>query len=276
MQRLWSSILVALIASTGSALAQSNPFDGMKSSAAAVYADPVVYEKLKAQWLARVDALPKNVDVLEGAADFFLIRDRPLAQDLLERARTIEPTSPRWPMKLAQLHKMNATAENSLSEARLALTEMERSYDLTPAGQRSLPSGLAEMAFEAGDLSKARAYAERLLDEAKSSRGNWDHGNKIHKGNLVLGRIAVREGRIAEAVTLLRASGETPGSPQLDSFGPNMSLAKDLLEQREIDAVLAYFESCRVFWKMGGTRLDAWIQEVKAGRVPNFGANLRY
>jgi hypothetical protein len=49
-----------------------------------------------------------------------------------------------------------------------------------------------------------------------------------------------------------------------------------LLEHREVDAVLAYLEQCRVFWKMGGDRLDAWVQEVKAGGVPNFGANLRY
>jgi hypothetical protein len=40
--------------------------------------------------------------------------------------------------------------------------------------------------------------------------------------------------------------------------------------------VLAYFEMCRVFWKMGGSRLDAWTQAVQAGNVPNFGANLRY
>ena len=46
-----------------------------------------------------------------------------------------------------------------------------------------------------------------------------------------------------------------------------MSLAKDLLERGETEAVLAYFELCRVFWKMGGSRLDAWSHEVQAGRV---------
>jgi hypothetical protein len=55
-----------------------------------------------------------------------------------------------------------------------------------------------------------------------------------------------------------------------------MTLAKDLLERGERDAVLAYFEACRVFWKMGGKSLDTCRQEVEAGRIPNFGANLRY
>ena len=68
-------------------------------------------------------------------------------------------------------------------------------------------------------------------------------------------------------MTFLRASGATPGSPQLNSFGPNMSLASDLLQQGETEAVLAYFELCRVFWTMGGSRLDAWTQDVLAGTL---------
>jgi hypothetical protein len=219
-------MLGVILAATGMQ-AQSNPFDALRNPR-----DPRFYEEHKAQWLVRVEALPQNVDVLEGAADFFIIPDRQLAQDLLERPRALEPNSPRWPRKLAQLHKLNA-APGDQSEARLAL--------------------------------------------AKASPKSWDYGNAVHKGRLVLGRIAVREGRIVDAVWLLRASGETLGSSQLiSSFGPNMSLAKDLLEHREIDAVLAYLEQCRVFWKMGGDKLDAWVQEVKAGRVPNFGANLHY
>ena len=270
MRRLSVPLLLGAILTATGMQAQTNPFDGLRNSG-----DPRLYEEHKAQWLARVEALPQNVDVLEQAADFFIIRDRDLAQDLLERARALEPNSPRWPEKLAQLHKLNATRGDQ-SEARLALTEMERAYAMTPANERSLPTALAEMAFDAGDIAKARVYAAQLLDLAKVSPKTWDYGNAVHKGNLVLGRIAVREGRIVDAVGLLRASGETPGSPQLNSFGPNMSLAKDLLEQREIDAVLAYLEQCGVFWKMGGDKLDAWVQEVKAGRVPDFGANLHY
>jgi hypothetical protein len=269
MRRFFVLLLGVILTATGMQ-AQSNPFDALRNPG-----DPRLYEEHKAQWLARVEALPRNVDVLEGAADFFMIRDRPLAQGFLERARDLEPDSPRWPRKLAQLHKLNATRGDQ-SEARLALAEMERADAMTPANERSLPTALAEMAFDAGDIPKARAYADQLLTLAKASPKSWDYGNAVHKGHLVLGRIAVREGRIVDAVGLLRASGETPGSPQLNSFGPNMSLAKDLLEHREIDAVLAYLELCRVFWKMGGGKLDAWVQEVKAGRVPNFGANLQY
>jgi hypothetical protein len=69
-------------------------------------------------------------------------------------------------------------------------------------------------------------------------------------------------------------SGKTPGSPELDSFGPNMSLAQDLLEKGERQAVLDHFQRCRKFWKSHADDLDQWTQEVKDGKIPNFGANL--
>jgi hypothetical protein len=86
----------------------------------------------------------------------------------------------------------------------------------------------------------------------------------------------VREGRIADAKRYLLEAGKNPGSPVLGSFGPNMSLAKDLLDKGQRDVVLEYFELCRKFWKMDRGRLDQWSQEVKDGKTPDFGANLDY
>src|SRR5712671_153180 len=39
---------------------------------------------------------------------------------------------------------------------------------------------------------------------------------------------------------------------------------------------LQFFELCRKFWSSGGEKLNIWTQEVKAGQVPRFGANLVY
>ena len=218
------------------ALAQSNPFDGLNSGGRA-YSDPALYAQHKAQWLARVEAMPENVDVLEGAADFLVIRDRPLALELFTRASAIEPNNSRWVLKLAGVHKLNA-ASGDVAESKLALSLMERAFAMDASiSLTMMPADLPAMAFEAGDIGKARAYAERVLDEAKSEPRGWNYGNALHKGNLVLGRIAVVEGRLTDAVTFLRAAGETPGSPQLNSFGPNMTLARDLLERGETAAV---------------------------------------
>jgi len=55
-----------------------------------------------------------------------------------------------------------------------------------------------------------------------------------------------------------------------------VTLAKELIEKGERDAALEYFAICRTFWKMGGTRLDAWTATVRSGGIPEFGANLAY
>ncbi|MGZ8846697.1 MAG: hypothetical protein ACXW3C_09565 [Pyrinomonadaceae bacterium] len=78
-----------------------------------------------------------------------------------------------------------------------------------------------------------------------------------------------------EAKKQLIEAGETPGSPQLDSFGPSMTLAKELLEKGERDVVIQYFQLCANFWK-NRSELDQWTATVKGGGTPNFGAHLAY
>lgn len=136
--------------------------------------------------------------------------------------------------------------------------------------------GAAKENFNVGKIEDTENCARELLVLAPKFRGNWNYGNAIQDGNLVLGRIAVRDGRIEEAKKYLLEAGKSPGSPQMNSFGPNMSLAKDLLEKSERDAVLQYFELCRKFWKMDYGKLNQWSQEVRADQIPDFGANLVY
>lgn len=136
---------------------------------------------------------------------------------------------------------------------------------------------LAKAAFEAGDLSKAEAYARELLAAAPGYLKDWNYGNAIYDGNMVLGRVAVRRDKdVPSAKSSLLASAQTPGSPQLNSFGPNMSLAKDLLALGERDTVLDFFTLCRKFWKSPSAKLDQWSATAKGGGIPDFGANLAY
>ncbi len=79
-----------------------------------------------------------------------------------------------------------------------------------------------------------------------------------------------------EAKGYLLEAGTSTGSVVLGSFGPNMSLARDLLESGERDAVLEFFEQCRKFWASGNEKLTLWSEDVKGGRMPEFGANLFY
>ena len=122
----------------------------------------------------------------------------------------------------------------------------------------------------------SKRLANRLLAIAPTLHTHWNHGNAIHQANLALGEIALAEDNTRLACEHLLAAGASLGSPQLNSFGPNMRLALKLLERGERKSVLEYFESCRRFWKTSGGKLDAWKADVEAGRTPDFKANLWY
>ena len=239
------------------------------------------YQQGKQLWLAQVQKHPNSQRVLMNAAQFLFLLDRNTARDLLEKALTLDPGNPEVSSRLAQLYeqeRMLATSsDEKASLAQKALLIRERGIEKATGEQRFYELGdLATAALEAGDAAKAAEYASELLQDAQTFKNDWNYGNAVHKGNIVLGRVALEHHDIAGAKQHLLLAGETPGSPQLDSFGPNMTLAKELLEQGEREVVISYLQSCEKFWKMGSDKLQSWIATVKAGGTPDFSANLAY
>lgn len=242
--------------------------------------DSSAYAEAREAWLAQVDREPKNPEILGRAAGYMLLHDSASAESLYKRAEAAEPQNPEWSMSLGRLYSLglsHKTGEARQKAAKAALEAYERSLarGSDDEARSSLLSELATVALEAGELAKARGYAEELLTAAgKSRQDHWNYGNMVHHGHLVLGRLALRAGDVSKAKEHLLAAGETPGSPQLNSFGPNMTLAKELLEKGERQAVLDYFKLCGGFWKKD--KLEAWSREVQAGKIPDFEANLEY
>jgi hypothetical protein len=175
-------------------------------------------------------------------------------------------------LALAGCEKIHqVTPEDRLREAVSQLgpgaSDRDRFYALPTAAKES---------FTVGQTTSAQGYAEELLALAEKFPKDWNYGNAIHDGNMVLGRVAAKSGQFDLAKGYLLKAGRTPGSPQINTFGPNMSLAQDLLATGEREAVIAYFHECRRFWEMHEGRLDQWAEQVKAGKQPQFGANLYY
>jgi hypothetical protein len=166
--------------------------------------------------------------------------------------------------------------DDQTPQARLRRAERKMTLAQTSAERFHSLGEAAKQSFILGKTDDARRYARELLAILPKHKSEVFYGNGVQDANLVLGRIAVAEGKIAEAKQYLLAAGKCPGTPTLSTFGPNVSLAKDLLEKGERDVVLEYFEECRQFWEMGGQHLDQWRDEIKAGKTPNFLANLVY
>jgi tetratricopeptide (TPR) repeat protein len=167
---------------------------------------------------------------------------------------------------------------------RLGLTEtaifgrFEQAAATVPGLQRFyVLADLAKTAFNLGEIDKAEAFSRELLQETPKYPQDWNYGNALYYGNFVLGRIALRRGDTRAAGQYLIEAAHTPGSPQLNSFGPNVTLAKELLEKGVTAPVLEYFALCKNFWKMDRGQLDDWSAAVRGGSVPKFfGGNLNY
>lgn len=236
--------------------------------------DPAGHQEAKKLWLEQIDAHPQSATMLGSAAKFVVFSDKALAEELLKKAANLEPGDPQWPDQLGQLYSLQSGPDSAVH----ALAAFEKAQAAEPEDIFKFYrlDKLAKAALKAGEVEKAAGYANESLKAAARFPKDWNHGNAIHHGNNVLGRIALKQGDLKLAADYLLKAGTTPGSPQLGSFGPNMSLAKELLEKDQREPVLQYFELCRKFWKMGGERLDQWTKDVKAGQAPDFGGNLAY
>ena len=157
--------------------------------------------------------------------------------------------------------------EKAMAKLRSAKDEPSRFYALNHAAKESLNQG---------HDADAKSFAEELERLTPNYKGDWNYGNAIQDYNIVLGRLVLKAGDVESAKKRLLAVGRSPGSPQMDTFGPNMSLAKEMLAKGEKAVVLEYFNLCKRFWEMEDGKLAEWRKDVESNRVPEFGANLIY
>lgn len=171
--------------------------------------------------------------------------------------------TPAWERRLRKI--ASASAPSAIAEWRYANDDEDRFY----AAPRA-----AMGAVFVGDYTLARTLGAEGLRLASIHQGNWHYGNALHFCHTALGLVELAEGNERAALEHLQQLGQTPGSPQLGSFGPSMLLARNLLHSGHFDEVLAFIRQCRSFWAMGARWLDIWEKKVERGAVPVFFQNL--
>ena len=125
--------------------------------------------------------------------------------------------------------------------------------------QSALPD-LARQALDAGELAQASSYATELLQTASD-------GTETYTGNTILGLVALREGSVSQARQYLLESAKTRASREFDPFGPDFTLARELLAKGERDAVLEFLTLAKGFWKSGTEQLDGMLATVRSGKT---------
>jgi len=203
-----------------------------------------------------------------------------LAGELLERCDDCQSKSLYY--KIMGMMSESPAEQKKMAQQELAQLEKESARRLaSKAGkERGVSLGelddFAKVAFRAGDYDKATDYANKLLSQVNGHVLDGMDGQAVHTAHIVLGRIALHKGDVKAAGRHLLDAADIKGGATLSSFGPNMALAKGLLEHGERDVVITYLKRCRRFWDMGQKRLTEWIKTIEKGGMPNFGPNLVY
>ena len=131
-----------------------------------------------------------------------------------------------------------------------------------------LVTRILQLALDEGDGPRLRRYATQALELAARFPRNWNCGNGLHLGHSALGALALDSGDTEAAARHLVSSAETPGSPQLNTFGPNLTLAQQLLDRGQHAAVQQFLERCQHFWELGRGKLQRWLRELSEGHAP--------
>lgn len=253
------------------------------------------YAEGKRLWLENVKTSPQNLVLLEHAASYFFLEDRDLAETFLKQCRDLDPENPHWPGLLAQLYELptgeKRAGENgknkkpkkqkvdkkqqqkneaeNLARAKAAFAERERALSLATTETAVLYAltDLPQSAINCGEIEKAKLYADRLLEIVDQHLANRNYSNSIYEAYSALGRIALREGNVELAKEHLLKSVSVSGSPQLNSFGPDMVLAQELLNAGEKEIIYEFFFRVSIFWK--DECLEIWANQIRNGTIPN-------
>jgi hypothetical protein len=252
-----------------------------------------VYAELSSIWRRQIATDPPDSTVFANAIAFFWSSNEIFAGELLGRAEELFPGDRRWPD----------------FRRRRRADELELAFQFKPLRNRSFPGGkadnrvtappskerldeveqllregdpesewaprvheiAAELSFALDRIEKARLHAEQMLVSTDDPERGYS--DAVHNGHLLLGRIAVHENDLERAKAELTLAGQAGATRMVPVFGPDMRLAAELLARGEREVVIRYLSSCRSFWGRGP--IDDWVATIHAGRIPDFGRNLK-
>ncbi len=232
------------------------------------------YIELRQLWLDALAARPDDLRVAKAAGSFLSFFDRELAIDVYRRAAAADPENADWHDSLGNLYanlaKWSDDASHALEHAKQAVASYEAVLRLVASDWQQVMArvDIARSAALAKDWSLAVEQARRALVDNETAERTFAYGNVVHWANIVLGRAALARGDVEDAARHLEAAGATPGSPQLNSFGPDWDLAKALLAEGQRGAVVRYIESCKRFWSDRAEQLDEWKAAIERDESP--------
>lgn len=242
---------------------------------------------VEAKWLAAADLHRKNLKVLRNAARCLMSSNPEESENLLRRGKRLatDPTS--WTRNLAELYTRRFLQAQGAARGEYAARALQY-YDLLEkqliakaeqaaasgnhgSGGASCsittnkPAVIAMLAFETADLQRARKHAKYWIDAYGQQ---WrSYPEELHQCCTVLGRLALVDGELETAKRYLMESLQLD-----DASHVSYSLASDLHQRGENEAVLFFLQVVRHRDDSDKSRLDESIEAIREGRVVDFAA----
>jgi tetratricopeptide (TPR) repeat protein len=232
------------------------------------------YETVRAAWEEQLQNNSDSVKVILNAAMFFRSAEEKRELALLRQAQALAPDDLKLQRKLAN-HYMRANPEEDVEQFKsncivaLRLFEHILSQSKDDIDRFYRLTDVATAALRVGEFTRAEEIAREMLTVAPQFASDWNYGNAIYWANIVLGKIALSDKRLGQACEYLVAASLTPGSPQLDSFGPEFVLCSHLLNAGETECAKTYLSNCAKFWREVN-KLSGWIIDIDKGLQPSF------
>jgi hypothetical protein len=177
-----------------------------------------------------------------------------LAERWLRRARELNPPGDEWKTALGTALRQRAQRTNDPREKLRLLNE---AYDLMPdAAKPGIRSDMTIYEFDSGDDAAAERDARVMVETPRNA-------NEYNLGQTLLGRLAIARGDGSEGKERLLASLRPPAKFKNPVFEPNMTLAQELYDAGDRDAVIEFLEASRESWKFDRGRIDRMISFVR-------------
>jgi hypothetical protein len=258
--------------------------------------DAAEYKTLRAEWLKQVEAAKTNPRIRLNAVDFTRSKEPEVARKLLAEGRRIDKENYEFPLLLCaslyseieDLEEAEASAENlkkkteMLNEAfengetALVLLKKERSTE-RDLNRAALLESLSKIAFDLEKFERAKALATELILDFGQDADNANYTEAAHIGNIILGRIAIRQSDAAKAKEYLLIAIRAPLRREKGYFSKiDMRLAKELLEKGEKDTVAEYLKLCEKLLNYSDLyagkvqALKNWQEQLSQGKTPSF------
>jgi hypothetical protein len=240
--------------------------------------DEGAFEQGKALWLAQTDKHPDNLRVLGNASFFFRLVDEAVAGKLLRRCKSLEPGNPLWSRELGNVYAQQGDArrpESNQDWGLMSLAELENAWHTATGtdGDFLALMRLPSVALQAGEIEKARQYAERLLIAASQQPHEFSQISGDRAANMALGWYALYKNDPDDARSRL-LSARAPTVLYFNScycfMDPLMKLVSWMLDRSEREAVLEYLRRDQALVPEFRDRLVKWSGAIERGLTPDF------